>query len=238
LPSKRPFSPYHIGGGARTEPLTTAIGRLYLPPEPHAARSVPAAIFLHGTAGVLPSRELTYAAQLAQLGVAALVVDVFGARRDRGTRFIARLVNITETMMIADAYGGLRLLAEHPAIDPRRVVLIGFSYGAMAATYALYAQIGEALAPPDLRFAGHVAFYGLCVARFADKRTTGAPLLMLIGGADQIVDQQRCTEVAADLRSGGSEVSDDRLSRRGALMGRSIGSTIDRPQYRRLPVAG
>src|SRR5436190_18060254 len=29
---------------------------------------------------------------------------------------------------------------------------------------------------------------------------------MLIGGADEIVDQQRCAEIAADLRAGGSRV--------------------------------
>jgi acetyl esterase/lipase len=76
----------------------------------------------------------------------------------------------------------------------------------MAAMYGLYAQIADRLAPGSLRFAGHVAFYGPCIARFEDSRTTGAPLLMLIGGADQITDQRRCAEVAADLRAGGSRV--------------------------------
>ncbi|MBO0736132.1 MAG: dienelactone hydrolase family protein [Alphaproteobacteria bacterium] len=205
-PSKSPFAPPDIGAGGEAEPSTTAIGRLFVPPGPHAARSVPAVVMLHGAGGVLAARELTYAPQLAGMGVAALVVDVFGARRDRGTGFIERLLNITETMMVADAYGGLGFLARRPEIDPRRVVLVGFSYGAMATTFAAFAQIADRLASPGLRFAGHVAFYGPCIARFADKRTTGAPLLMLIGGDDEIVDQQRCAELAADLRAGGSPV--------------------------------
>jgi dienelactone hydrolase len=205
-PSKSPFAPQDIGAGAEAEPPTPAIGRFYLPPGFHARHSVPAVVLLHGSGGVLSTRELTYAAQLAEMGVAALVVDVFGARRDRGTEFIERLLNITETMMVADAYSGLRFLAQRPEIDPRRIVLIGFSYGAMATTFALYAQIADALAPPGLRFAGHVAFYGPCIARFADNRTTGAPLLMLVGGSDEIVDRKRCDEVAADLRAGGSRV--------------------------------
>jgi dienelactone hydrolase len=99
-------------------------------------RSVPTVVLLHGSGGVLSTRELTYAPQLAKMGVAALVVDVFGARRDRGTEFIERLLNITETMMVADAYSGLWFLAGRPEIDPHRVVLIGFSYGAMATTFA------------------------------------------------------------------------------------------------------
>jgi dienelactone hydrolase len=206
-PSSSPFAPEDIGTAAST----TALGRLYLPPGPHMPRSVPAVVLLHGSGGILPMRELTYAPQLARMGVAALVVDSFGARRERGTEFIERILNITETMALADAYSGLGFLAAHPEIDPRRVVLTGFSYGAMATMYALYAQIADKLAPPHpnnggLRFAGHVAFYGPCIARFEDSRTTGAPLLMLIGGKDEIVDQQRCAEVAADLRAGGSPV--------------------------------
>jgi dienelactone hydrolase len=205
-PSSSPFAPEDIGADPEEDQPTTAQGRLYLPSGERPARSVPAVVLLHGSGGVLPSRELTYAAQLARMGVAVLVVDSFAARRDRGTAFIDRLMNITETMMLADAYSGLGFLASRPEIDPRRVVLTGFSYGAMAAMYGLYAQVADRLAPGDLRFAGHVAFYGPCIARFADSRTTGAPLLMLLGGADAITDQQRCAEVAADLRAGGSPV--------------------------------
>jgi acetyl esterase/lipase len=109
-------------------------------------------------------------------------------------------------MMLADAYSGLAFLAARPEIDSRRVVLTGFSYGAMATMYGLYAQIADRLAPSGLRFAGHVAFYGPCIARFQDSRTTRAPLLMLLGGDDAITDRERCGEVAADLRAGGSEV--------------------------------
>jgi dienelactone hydrolase len=205
-PSSSPFAPDDIGRGPRDDPPTTATGRLYLPPGVHAPHSVPAVVLLHGSGGVLATRELTYAPQLARLGVAALVVDSFAARRDRGTAFLVRILNITETMILADAYSGLRYLAARPEIDPHHIVLTGFSYGAMAAMYGLYAQIADRLAPRGLRFVGHVAFYGPCIARFADSRTTGAPLLMLIGGADEITDQRRCAEVAADLRAGGSRV--------------------------------
>src|SRR5262249_9986135 len=98
------------------------------------------------------------------------------------------------------------MLAARPEIDPHHVVLAGFSYGAMATIYGIYAQVAGRLAPTGLRFAGHVAFYGPCIARFDDSRTTGAPLLMLLGGADEITDQQRCAEIGAALRAGGSRV--------------------------------
>jgi dienelactone hydrolase len=133
-------------------------------------------------------------------------VDSFGGRRDRGESYIDRLLNITETMLVADGYAGLADLAARPEIDPKRVVLVGFSYGAMATTYALMAEVADRMAPPGLRFAGHVSFYGPCLARFDDRRTTGAPLLMLYGADDQIVDNERCQAFADDLRAGGSKV--------------------------------
>jgi dienelactone hydrolase len=190
----------------RRVPATTVHGTLFLPPGSHAPHSLPAVVMLHGSSGVLAARELTYGRQLAAMGIAVLVVDSFGGRRDRGSSYIERLLNITETMFIADGYAALGYLTARPEIDSKRVVLVGFSYGAMATMYALMTEVADRMARPGLRFAGHVSFYGPCLARFLDRRTTGAPLLMLYGGDDQIIDQRRCAAFADDLRAGGSEV--------------------------------
>jgi dienelactone hydrolase len=65
-------------------------------------------------------------------------------------------------------------------------------------------DVADRMAPRGLRFAGHVSFYGPCLVRFANRRTTGAPLLMLYGTDDQIIDPARCAAFADDLRIGGS----------------------------------
>jgi dienelactone hydrolase len=109
------------------------------------------------------------------------------------------VLNITETMFVADTYAALAYLATQPEIDRRRVALAGFSYGGMATEYAMYAQMAEALAPNGLRFAGHVSYYTPCIARFADSRTTGAPLLMLHGAEDELFQPDRCAQLADDL---------------------------------------
>jgi len=203
FPSRSPF----VLAAAASAPETAAIGTLYRVPAAVAGgRRVPAVVLLHGAGGVLPAREHTYARQLAAMGATALVVDVFGARRDRATGFTERLLEITETMAVADAYAALRFLQSQPEIDANHVALIGFSYGGMATTYALNAGAAALLAPGGERFAGHVAFYAPCIARFVDKRTTGAPLLVLYGDGDALIDPRRCAEAAADLRSGGSTV--------------------------------
>ena len=204
LDSASPFGLSDFATGAGTP--TRAVATLFLPPGT-ARAGVPAVVLLHGAAGVLYQREMTYARQFQAMGVAALVIDVFAARRDRATGFIERLLEITETMMIADAYAGLRFLAGHNAVDPARVALMGFSYGGMASVLAAYAQVAETAAPDGLRFAAHVAFYGPCIARLEDRRATGAPVLMVWGGEDALIDAQRCAEIADDLRAGGARVS-------------------------------
>lgn len=205
FPSSSPFTPAEAGPSA--EP-TAALGYLYLPrPPPRGEplpRSVPAVVLLHGAGGVLPAREHLYGRQLAAMGAAALVVDVFGARRDRAAGFTERLLNITETMALADAYAALRFLSQRPEIDGRRVALVGFSYGAMASMYGVWATAAERLAPAGERFAGHAAFYGPCIARFDEARTTGAPVLILYGEEDALIVPERCAEFADDLRRGGS----------------------------------
>ncbi|MFW5681088.1 MAG: dienelactone hydrolase family protein [Pseudomonadota bacterium] len=181
-----------------------AVGRLFLPMEREGP--VPAVVLLHGAGGVMAARELTYARQFAAMGWAALVVDVFGSRVEPGTRFVERLLNVTEAMFLADAFAALDYLAAHPAIDGNRVALVGFSYGGMAATYAVHEQVARTFAPAGRRFAAHVAFYAPCIARFDAVMTTGAPFAMLYGTGDAIVDPRRCAEVVADVRSGGSPV--------------------------------
>ena len=163
---------------------------------------------------MLPDR-IKYGPQLAAMGIAALLVETYDSRRDLAIGFIERVLNITETMFVADAYAALAYLAGRPEIDLRRVALAGFSYGGMATEYALYAQMAEALAPSRQRFVGHVAFYAPCIARFVDSRTTGAPLLMLYG-AD---DERSCNRSAAK----GSRTS---CGRGGA---RSISTSIPAP---------
>ncbi|WP_439817902.1 dienelactone hydrolase family protein [Zavarzinia sp. CC-PAN008] len=205
--SRSPFAPDDMGPQA---PRTIAQGTLWWPPGASASAPVPAVIMLHGAAGVQDAREGTYGPQLAQQGFAALSIDAFGARRDRWSSFRGRLLEVTESMVMADAYAALHWLTQRPEIDRNRVVLMGFSYGAMATMYALNDGIARAFSATygdgTLRFAAHVAYYGPCIVRFAEPRTTGAPLLMLMGGRDEITNPQRCAETADAFRAGGSAV--------------------------------
>lgn len=193
-----PFTPAEIGSA----PPATAQLTYYPAVGATADNPAPAVVLLHGASGVRDGREGRTARAFAAQGVAAVVVDVFGARGGGG--FQKRLLNITETMALADAFAAKAFLQATAEVDASRTALIGFSYGGMSTIYAAYAQVVSAF--DEAPFAAHVAFYGPCIARFADPRTTGAPILMMWGDRDAIMDSNACLKLADDLRSGGSKV--------------------------------
>ena len=61
-----------------------------------------------------------------------LLIETYDSRHDLGTGFVERVLNITETMFVADAYAALAYLAGRAEIDAHHVALAGFSYGGMA----------------------------------------------------------------------------------------------------------
>jgi len=167
----------------------------------------PAVVLLHGAGGVRGAREHRYGREFAAMGIHAVVVDAFGARRDLARSFTNRLIHITEAMLIHDAFAALDWLAARSDVDPERVAFIGFSYGGMASLYAAHEQVTDTYRDPDEpRFAAHVAYYAPCIARFEDTRANGAPLLMMWGTGDEIVDGDRCRENIEALRAGGGRV--------------------------------
>ncbi|WMS42687.1 dienelactone hydrolase family protein [Acuticoccus sp. MNP-M23] len=212
--STSPFALYDaaLGNAPATEArvtFTPAVGA-------SAGKPSPAVVLLHGAGGVSSAREGRYAREFAAQGVAVAVVDVFGARNGGG--FMQRLVNVTEAMALADAFAARDWLAARPDVDGDRIAIIGFSYGGMSATYAAYRQVVDAYGAQP--FAAHVAFYGPCIARFEDVTATGAPLLMLWGEQDAIIDPDECIATAADLERGGSAVEITRYDARHRWDGR------------------
>jgi dienelactone hydrolase len=204
--SRSPFVLEDVGTGARLDPPRRVSGLLYLPPGKTAEQRSPAVVLLHGTMGIQQGREIAYAQQFAVMGVAALVVDTFGSRTDIATEYVDRMLKVTETMMVADAYAALDFLATRPDIDAHRVALMGFAYGGLSTVLAGYEQVAARFAPDGKRFAAHVSFYGPCLATFENNRATGAPILMLSGELDTVSDPKRCAATAEELRRGGAGV--------------------------------
>jgi dienelactone hydrolase len=182
---------------------TVTIDVTLLLPETSTARS-PAMIIVHGSGGVRPNREFAYAQEFLKLGVAAAVVDSF---RGRGVTSTVRDQDKVHSQdMLVDAVNTLTALARHPAIDPDRIGLIGFSKGGTVATKAGLRRYIAPLTRGEARFALAIALYPWCGDFPLDLRTAGTPVYLLLGSDDTYAGTSSCREYAKRVQAAGGTV--------------------------------
>lgn len=157
----------------------------------------PAVVILHQSLGQ-GRQDRHYAETLAAAGYAVMAVDSFSARGVERT--IEDQSAVSESAMIADAYGALNVLARDRRIDGRRVAVLGFSKGGVAAFYAAMADVA-AKTGAGQRFAAHVAFYPWCGLVLRRPVTTGAPILVLAGAADDVAPPAFCRDRIDEMRA-------------------------------------
>ena len=161
-------------------PLTIA-ARLRIPDQDGPR---PAVILLHGSAG--PSeREGGYADGLNAAGFITLEPDQW-APRGLGGGAHGRPRTIHETL--PDLYGARSFLTAHARVDPARIGVAGFSFGAVAAMLAAtHAQNDRFL--PDNHFGALMPVYPIChlynrVPGFEFAGLVPAPVLIVTGARD------------------------------------------------------
>ncbi len=166
----------------------------------------PALVLLHGCGGAfgrglqLAERYTELASRLADMGVQALVLD---SLTPRGERELCTQRNgqrkVTQLQRRRDALGALQWLAAQPGVDGSRLGVLGWSNGGstvLAATNLAHDEVARAAVKPSLA----VAFYPGCVAERDRGYLPVAPLLMLLGEADDWTPAGPCKELAAAAR--------------------------------------
>ena len=188
--------------------VTMGIGKLLLPQGASDSKPVPAMVILPGGAGAIPGRESETAQALVDSGIAALVIDSFKPRGiSEEMPYALKIMGTSEFDAVADAYAALKALNKHPAIDTRRIGVMGFSKGGIAARMSMDERIRSKLAPAVAPFSVHVDFYGPCYALLQTRKTTGAALLSFRAGEDASNDLVACAQQEKVLREAGSDVS-------------------------------
>jgi dienelactone hydrolase len=159
-------------------------------------------------------RELRYAREIVKMGVATFVIDSF---KPRGvTRPCSDQSAVTTNDMLADAFRGAEGLAAHPRIDGKHIGITGFSKAARSLCSrrmrARRAGVPEGLALRPAR-----AVLSLVHHQHYKPKTTGAPIYMLLGGADTYVGVEPCRRYAESLKRDGASVDWSSIRRQARL---------------------
>jgi dienelactone hydrolase len=166
---------------------------------------LPAVVLVHGSGGLGPNID-AWARDINSLGIAVFILDSFTGRGITST--VSDESQLDNLAMMTDAYRALALLGKHSRIDPKRIAVMGFSKGAVAAVYSANERFRKLYDPSGPGFAAHIGLYTPCFTRFRDdERTTGAPIRLFHGIADDYVPVVPCREYVERLRQAKSDVT-------------------------------
>ena len=184
----------------RVRMTDTVSGELRIPEGAGAGR-LPAMVVMHGSGGLEYGSSRDWAAFLNRLGIATFIVDSF-TMRGIGTTGTDQS-RLTYTATTLDGFRALQMLATHPRLDPDRIGIIGFSRGGYGAQTTALERFRAAAVPGGLKYALHIALYGGCALY---GRTTGSPILHLIGDKDDYADIAHCRANTALLAKKGADI--------------------------------
>ena len=160
--------------------------------KPQGAGPFPAVVYMRPCGGPnFPpelQQEKSVIDRMLSKGIATLIVDPFMPRGEKGNcdkllTVLKDVQNKNEAVLQLlkqsgdDAVAAVKVVKAMPDIDPKKVFLMGFSYGATA---SLHATDPKAPGTHDTDIAGIVAYYPLC----DDNVEASVPTLVLIGDKD------------------------------------------------------
>lgn len=191
-----------LSGQTNGERVTVA-GELRIPGRGKA--KLPAVVLMHPSSGINPVVE-RWVQELNGMGVATFAIDSASGRGM--SRFSTDPAQLSYLQLTADAFRALAMLAEHPRIDAERVAIMGFSMGGLPARITSIERFRRAYGPDNLRFAGHISFYGACNTAFRDEdKVTGRPIRMFLGTNDDFAPVAPCRDLVARLKGAGADVT-------------------------------
>jgi dienelactone hydrolase len=166
-------------------------------------KPVPAMVILHGSAGIEANTQM-WVSTLNAIGVATFVVSSF---EPRGVvRTVEDQTLVPQSANLMDALQALQLLADDSRIDPARIGVMGFSRGGAAAFRAAIEPLRHAVIKSDLKFALHIPLYSGCNQMYWSRQITGAPILNLLGAADDYTGAAPCVSLAARYAEAGAPI--------------------------------
>lgn len=169
----------------------------------NTSQPVPAMVLMHGSGGIEVSMD-QWVATFNSMGIATFVVSSFEPRGVIKTVDDQSLVPPAATLM--DGLLALPLLASHPAIDPSRIGIMGFSRGGEVAFRTAIEPLRKAVIKSDLRFALHIPVYSGCSQVYWSPQVSKASIINLVGEADDYTTAAACEQLALRYAGAGANI--------------------------------
>lgn len=178
--------------------------------KPEGDGKFPAVVLVH-TCGGLSDHIRTWTREALKQGYVVFVVDSFGPRGIKTVCFPSPRMNYPRG--VKDALDALAHLKKLDFVDPERVAIMGFSWGAILSLWTSSDAIAGLL-PESGRFAAAVAFYPACWFGATGQTPeieflrpdTGRPTLVLMGELDNETPPADCLPRLQALKDKGAPV--------------------------------
>jgi dienelactone hydrolase len=165
---------------------------------------LPVVVLMHGSGGMGPNIEM-WSKEFNAMGVSAFAIDGFTGRGLTAVSTNQALLG--RLNFILDIYRALDVLAQHPRVDPARIVLMGFSRGGQAALYASLKRFHRMWNRSGVAFAAYIPFYPDCMTAFIDDTDVADRPIRIFGGtADDYNPIARCKDFMGRLHAAGRDV--------------------------------
>ena len=204
IPTASPRNYHQAVSAAAEMPRVTIDGKLFLPPGATGAGRWPLVIVVPGSLGVAAS-HLAHAETLTGAGLAAFVLDPFGARGVTST-----VANQTQYSFAASAYDVLaawRVLSDLPEIDPARIGAQGHSRGGSAVLTAATRRFADAVVGVGRGPAAVLAAYPWSGHQFLDPGVGTTRIRVLMGDRDEWCSVQQVQGHVQAIRLSGGAVT-------------------------------
>lgn len=165
---------------------------------------LPVVVLQHGSGGYLANIDV-WSRELNELGISTFALDSFTGRGL--TEVNSNQALLGRLNFIVDLYRALEVLASHPRVDPRRIVLMGFSRGGQATLYASLKRFNRLWNKSGVEFAAYVPFYPDCMTTYiSDTEVADRPIRIFGGTLDDYNPISACKAYVERLRAAGRDV--------------------------------